>query len=128
MRRKSIRARKCGPFDFVKRLYYQDFKSICVKEQVSDQGSFFILRSSTNRCKDQIKSVMSKRLKVLLCLVLQSNEDVATLSLLEDLLEPRMSVSLTEMSSLDPKNCRPNEKVMVLLTASLLSPYIYGQF
>ena len=85
------------------RKYYEDFQTICVSEQVPDRDSFFLLRSSTNKCKEQIRNVASKCLKILLCLVLESNKDMETLSQLEDLLEPRMSVSLTEMSRLDPK-------------------------
>ena len=80
-----------------------------------DRDSFFLLRSSTNKCKEQIKSVASKRLKVLLDLVLESNRNMETLAQLEDLLERRMFASLIEMSHLDPKNRRPNEEFTVML-------------
>ena len=101
------------------RKYYKDFQTICASEQVSGRDSFFLLRSSTNKCKEQIRSVASKRLKVLLCLVLEYNKDVETLSQLEDLLEPRMSASLIEMTRLDPKNCRPNKEFTVMLKRKL---------
>ena len=71
---------------------------------------------------EQIKSVASKHLKVLICLVIESNKDVATPSQLKDLLEPRMSVSLTEMSSLDPKNRRSGEEFTVMLKRKLPLP------
>ena len=41
------------------RKYYRDFQKICVSEQVPDRDSFFLLRSSTNKCKEQITSVAS---------------------------------------------------------------------
>ena len=49
-------------------------------EQVPDRDSFCLLRSSTDKCKEQIKSVASKCLKVLLSLVLESTKDMTTLS------------------------------------------------
>ena len=42
--------------------YYQDFKRVCVSEQVPDQDSFFLLQSPTNRCKEEIKKVASKHI------------------------------------------------------------------
>ena len=66
-----------------------------------------------------MRSVASKRLKVLLGLVLESNRDMETLAKLEDLLKPRLSASLTKISRLDPKNCRPNEKFTVMLKQKL---------
>ena len=104
------------------RKYYQDFQSICVSKQVPDRDSFLLLRSSTNKLKEQIKSVASKQLKVLLGLVLESNRDMETLSQLEDLLEPRMSAPLTEMSRLNPNNHRPNKDFTVMLKCKLRLP------
>ena len=91
-------------------------------EQVPDRDSFFLLKSSTNRCKEEIRKVASERIKILLNIVLHANNDKATLSQLEDLLEPRMSASLTDMSRLDPKNRRPNEEFTVMLKRKLRLP------
>ena len=60
------------------RKYYKDFQTICVSEQVPDQDSFFLLQSSINKCSEQIRNIAYKRLKILLCLVLESNKDAET--------------------------------------------------
>ena len=90
-----------------------------VSKQVPDQELFFLPRPSTDRCKEKIRKVASKHIKVLICHALHSNNDISTLSRLDDLLEPRISASLTEISQLDPKNCRPNEEFTVMLKRKL---------
>ena len=47
--------------------YYQDFKTIFVSKQVPDKNFFFLFQTSTNRCKEEIKKVASKCIKVLIC-------------------------------------------------------------
>ena len=60
--------------------YYQDSKTIYASEQIPDQDSFILLQSSTNRCKEEIKKLASRRIKVLIYHIVQSNDNMSTFS------------------------------------------------
>ena len=91
-------------------------------EQVPDHDRFFLLHSSINRCKEEIRTVASKRIKILVVYALQFKQDFPAMSRLEDLLEPRMSASLTDMSRLDPENRKLNEEFTVMRKRKLGVP------
>ena len=76
-------------------------------------------KSSANRCKKEIRTAALKCLEVSVSYVFQVNGDTPTLSQLDDLLEPKMSVSLADMNIIDPKNRRPNEEFSVMLKRKL---------
>ena len=80
-----------------------------------DQDKIFTLRLPVNRCRDEIRTVASRCIKIVVLYVLRANQDIPSLYQLDDLLEPRMSASLTDMSRLDPKHCRLNKEFTVML-------------
>jgi hypothetical protein len=45
--------------------YYTDFRDLCVSEIVPNRDAFFLLKSSVNRCKEEIRTTTSQQLKLM---------------------------------------------------------------
>ena len=67
----------------------------------------------------KIITTAAKRPKMMVSHVLQAKNDIPTLSQLNNLLEPKMSAALTNMSRIEPKNRRLNEDFSVMLKHKL---------
>ena len=102
--------------------YYTDFRDLCVSKIVPDRDACFLLESSVNRCKEEIRTTASQRLKVMVAQIFLINQDLQSLCLMEDLLEPGMASSLVDMSRLEPKNRRQKDKFRVMLKRKLRLP------
>ena len=102
------------------RKYFQDIRDLCVSDKIEKRDNFFILKSSNNKCKDRIRTEAASRSKVLLNHTLR--DDLPSLSQIEDILCPRMSASLLDMSRLQPSGRRHNEDFKVMLKRKLRLP------
>ena len=102
--------------------YHAEFRDMCVSEVVPDRDTFFLLKSSVNRRKEEISSTASRQLKTMTAQIFLVDNDVQSLSQMEDLLEPRMASSLVDMSRLEPKNRRQNGEFTVMLKRKLRLP------
>ena len=56
--------------------YYSDFKAICASEQMPDQDPFHAAIASLNKCKDAMRTVVSKHIKILVSHALRTNQDI----------------------------------------------------
>ena len=95
-------------------------RDLCVSDKIEKRDNFFILKSSNNKCKDRIRTEAASRSKVLLNHTLR--DDLPSLSQIEDILCPRMSASLLDMSRLQPSGRRHNEDFKVMLKRKLRLP------
>ena len=86
---------------------------MCVEDINADKVETFLSSSSLNTCRERISKEAAERTKQLIELEWQDDPD--SLHQLEDLLEPRHSYALVDMSRLEPKNRQKNEQFGVML-------------
>ena len=84
-----------------------------------DKVETFLSSSSLNTCRERISKEAAERTKQLIELEWQWQDDPDSLHQLEDLLEPRHSYALVDMSRLQPKNKKKNEQFGVMLRRKL---------
>ena len=77
-----------------------------VGESVANRDEFFLLELLLDRYKEEIRSVVSDRLKGTEAHFLIVNNNRQSLKQTEDLLEPKMTSSLIDMSRLEQKQKR----------------------
>jgi hypothetical protein len=83
------------------RHYWRDLADICTSQRLGqDRYNFFLLNSSMNTCRERINLDLAGRLRS----DLESLADTTTLSMLDDILDPKMSMALFEMSRIPLRN------------------------
>lgn len=91
-----------------------EISDVCVQDITADKVETFLSTSSLNTCRECINKEVADRTKQLL-LELEWQNDPDSLHQLEDLLEPRHSYALVDMTRLKPKNRQKNEQFGVVL-------------
>ena len=100
------------------RLYYSDIADICVSDEFDgDKNDFFINKSGINTCRERISKEAGRRTKLLV--KREFRDDMDSLIQLEDLLDPKMSMSLLDMSRLNANNRRGNNDFTTMLKRKL---------
>ena len=103
-------------FRFFRR-YVSDISEVCVEDINADKVETFLSSSSLNTCRERISKEAAERTKQLI--ELEWQDDPGSLHQLQDLLEPRHSYALVDMSRLQPKNRQKNEQFGVMLQRKL---------
>jgi len=99
------------------RRYANDISNICINTDDADKLNTFMTSTSINLCRERIKVESAERNKQLLEFVWQ--DDQPSLDQLEDLLEPRQSRALVDMSRIPAKNRQKNEHFGIMLRRKL---------
>ena len=103
-------------FQFFRR-YISDISEICVNDIDANKVDTFLSSSSINTCRERICKEAAEQTKQVIERAWQDDPD--SLHHLEDLLEPRHSFALVDMSRLLPKNRLKNEHFGVMLRRKL---------
>ena len=91
---------------------------MCVSDEFEgDKAEFFINKSGINTCRERISLEAGRRTKILVKHELR--DDMDSLIQLEDLLDPKMSSALLDMSRLDINARRKNDNFTVMLKRKL---------
>ena len=103
-------------FEYFRR-YATDISEICVQDNSVDSFDTFMSTTSVDICHERIRAAAADRHKQL---IEQEWEDKPeSLHQLEDILEPRHSFALVDMSRLKPKNRQKNEHFGIMLCRKL---------
>ena len=82
-------------------------------EQVDDRLKFLLTKSSSNTYKERIRMHTAQHLESLI--QLDRKDDPDALDQLADMLDPKMSYSLLDMSRLTIENRRKTEEFTIML-------------
>ena len=103
-------------FEYFRR-YATDISEICVQDNSVDPFDTFMSTTSVDTCHERIRAAAADRHKQL---IEQDWDDKPeSLHQLEDILEPRHSFALVDMSRLKPKNRQKNEHFGIMLCRKL---------
>ena len=99
------------------RKYLPTLSEVCVRDDSVDKQVTFMHDSSINMCRERINHAAANHTKQVVEHEWRDDQD--SLDQLEDLLEPRHSKALMDMSRLNPKNRQSNEKFGISLRRKL---------
>ena len=100
------------------RQYYSTIADVCVSDEFEgDKTEFFINKSGINTCRERVSFEAGRRTKILVKHELR--DDMDSLIQLEDLLDPKMSSALLDMSRLNVNARRKNDDFTVMLKRKL---------
>ena len=100
------------------RKYYPSIADVCVSDEFEgDKNEFFLNKSGINTCRERISKEAGLRTKIIL--KREFRDDMDSLIQLEDLLDPKMSMSLLDMTRLDANNRRKNDDFTTMLKRKL---------
>lgn len=106
------------------RHYSPPLRNICTPQDTTNRDHHFIFKSSLPRCHDHINAEIASRSRTIIQHDL--SHDIEGLYQLPDILEPRSSAALLDMSRLQSSNRRTNKDFTIALCRKLRLPLIHG--